>query len=448
MRNNYTKEDIKKLVKENNVRFISLQFTDIFGSLKNVAITDSQLDKALDNQCMFDGSSIEGFTRINESDMYLYPDINTFQILPWSTEEHKTARFICNVHKSDKGRSPFEGDPRQILIRALNRAKDMGYTFNVGPECEFFLFKTDENGNPSLKLHDDAGYFDMSTVDNGDSIRNEMCSTLEEMGFEIEASHHEVASTQHEIDFKYAEVLETADNIMTFKLIVKLIAKQNGLHATFMPKPIFGINGSGMHINVSLSNISDGKNVFFDESDEIGLSTIARSFIAGVMSHAKGITAVANPLVNSYKRLLPGYEAPVYIAWGAQNRSPLVRIPASRGVGTRMELRSPDPSANPYLALATILHAGLDGVEAKMTPPTPVESNIYKMSAEERAEKGIESLPATLREALECMEKDPLIKKALGDHAYDAYLQSKRVEWEDYRTKVHGWEIDEYLNKY
>ena len=355
--NNYTKADILKIAKEKEVRFVRLQFTDILGSIKNVAISVSQLEKALDNQCMFDGSSIEGFVRIEESDMKLHPDYNSFALFPWR-ENNSVARLICDVYKPDG--TPFQGSPRQVLKNVLDEAKELGYTFNVGPECEFFLFRNDDQGKPTLQTFDDAGYFDMGPVDPGEDVRRDIVLNLEQMGFEIEASHHECAPGQHEIDFKYGDALTTADRVMTFKLAVKTIAHKHGLHATFMPKPIFGIAGSGMHINISMAK--DGKNVFCDESDKNGLSSTAYSFIAGIMEHIKGMTAITNPLVNSYKRLVPEFEAPVYIAWSAQNRSPLIRVPASRGQGTRVELRSADPSANPYLALAVTIAAGLDGV--------------------------------------------------------------------------------------
>ena len=344
----YTKEDIFRIVEEEDVEFIRLQFTDIFGTLKNVAITSSQLEKALNNKCMFDGSSIEGFVRIEESDMYLYPDLDTFTIFPWRPQQGKVARIICDIYCADK--TPFTGDSRYILKRQIEEAKNLGYTFNVGPECEFFLFHQDENGQPTTLSHEKAGYFDLGPVDLGENARRDMVLTLEDMGYEIEASHHEVAPAQHEIDFKYDEALQTADNIMTFKLAVKTIAKRHGLFASFMPKPKYGINGSGMHINMSLSK--DGHNIFHDPDGKMGLSKEAYYFIGGIMKHMKGVTLIMNPLVNSYKRLVPGYEAPCYIAWSATNRSPLIRIPASRGEETRVELRSPDPAANPYLALA------------------------------------------------------------------------------------------------
>lgn len=373
----YTKEDIKQIVKDKGVKYIRLQFTDILGTIKNVEIPLSQLDKALDNKMMFDGSSIEGFVRIEESDMYLQPDLDTFVIFPWTAEKGKVARLICDIVNPDG--TPFAGDPRSNLKRVLANMEELGFTsFNLGPEPEFFLFKLDEKGNPTLELNDDGGYFDLAPTDLGENCRRDIVLELEEMGFEIEASHHEVAPGQHEIDFKYANAVEACDNIQTFKLVVKTIARKHGLHATFMPKPLFGVNGSGMHANLSL--FSGNKNVFFDESADLQLSETARQFMAGIMKHAKAFTAVTNPLVNSYKRLVPGYEAPCYIAWSARNRSPLIRIPASRGLSTRIELRSVDPSANPYLALAVLLEAGLDGIRNGLTPPAPVDRNIYVMN--------------------------------------------------------------------
>lgn len=440
----YTKQDVIKIIKEQDVKFIRLQFTDIFGQLKNVAITANQIEKALDNKCMFDGSSIEGFARIEESDMYLYPDPDTFVIFPWKQNEGKVARLICDIYTPDG--KPFEGCPRNILKRSLKNAADLGYTFNVGSELEFFLFLTDEQGKPTTKTHDAAGYFDLAPIDLGESARKEMCLTLEEMGFEIEAAHHEVARGQHEIDFKYADALKTADNINTFKLVVKTIAQKHGLHATFMPKPIFGICGSGMHINQSL--FKKGKNAFYDENDKLGLSKIAYKYIAGLMYHIKSFSAISNPLVNSYKRLVPGYEAPVYIAWSARNRSPLVRIPAARGASTRIELRNPDPSANPYFLLASCLAAGIDGIKKNMKIKPAVDRNIYQMTKEEREKAGIENLPHNLINAVRAMQKSDLIKETLGNHAFNLYTKSKTDEWDAYRTKVHQWEIDEYLVNY
>ncbi len=439
----YTKQDIIQMVEDEDVEFIRLQFTDMFGTLKNVAITKSQLEKALNNQCMFDGSSIEGFVRIEESDMYLYPDLDTFVIFPWRPQQGKVARIICDIYRPDG--KPFEGDPRYILKRTISEAAELGYQFNVGPECEFFLFHTDEDGRPTTISHERAGYFDLGPVDLGENARRDMVLTLEDMGFEIEASHHEAAPAQHEIDFKYDEALRTADNVMTFKLAVKTIAKRFGLFASFMPKPKHGINGSGMHINISVSK--DGKNIFDDPSNELGLSQEAYYFIGGVMKHMKGMTAITNPLINSYKRLIPGYEAPVYVAWSGTNRSPLIRIPAARGEGTRVELRSPDSAANPYLALAVCLAAGLDGIKNKITPPKAVDGNIFDMSAEEMAALDIQALPADLNEAIEEMEKDSFIQEVLGSHVSRKYAEAKREEWAAYRQQITDWEINEYLYK-
>lgn len=437
----YTKEDVIKLVEDEDVEFIRLQFTDMFGTLKNVAITSSQLEKALDNKCMFDGSSIEGFVRIEESDMYLYPDLDTFAIFPWRPQQGKVARLICDVYRPDG--TPFEGDPRYILKKEITKAKELGYEFNVGPECEFFLYHTDDNSQPTTITHEKAGYFDLSPVDYGENARRDMVLTLEDMGFEIEASHHEVAPAQHEIDFKYGEALNTADNIMTFKLTVKTIAKRHGLHATFMPKPKAGINGSGMHTNMSL--FKEGKNAFGDAGDKNGLSKEAYYFIGGIMKHINAITAIANPLVNSYKRLIPGYEAPVYIAWSAKNRSPLVRIPASRGEGTRIELRSPDPSCNPYLTLALCLAAGMEGIKNKIEPPQSVDKNIFDMTQEEKVKENIRELPENLMEAIRALEEDEFIKGVLGTHISQKYVESKKVEWKEYISQVSEWETDTYL---
>ncbi|MDO5382253.1 MAG: type I glutamate--ammonia ligase [Eubacteriales bacterium] len=441
----YTKEDIFRLVEEEDVEFIRLQFTDMFGVLKNVAITSSQLEKALSNKCMFDGSSVEGFVRIEESDMYLYPDLDTFAIFPWRPQQGKVARLICDVYTPDG--NPFEGDPRWILKKVVNEAKQMGYTFEVGPECEFFLFHTDDNGLPTTLTHEKAGYFDLGPTDLGENVRRDMVLTLEDMGFEIEASHHEVAPAQHEIDFKYDEAIKTADNIMTFKLTVKTIAKRHGLYATFMPKPKFGINGSGMHVNMSLAT-QDGKNIFADENGKLGLSEDAYHFIAGLLKHAKGMAVITNPLVNSYKRLVPGYEAPVYIAWSATNRSPLIRIPASRGNGTRVELRNPDPAANPYLVLATCLAAGLDGIKNKLEVPESIDRNIFEMTDEEIKEAGVDTLPENLYDAVECLKKDEFICGVLGDHVVEKYTEAKIKEWNEYKVQVQQWELDEYLYKF
>ncbi|NLD47516.1 MAG: type I glutamate--ammonia ligase [Clostridiaceae bacterium] len=442
---NYTNEDILKIVREQDVKFIRLQFTDIFGILKNVAITVEQLEKALKNECMFDGSSIEGFARIEESDMYLRPDLDTFVIFPWRPQTGRVARLICDVYNPDG--TPFEGDPRFVLKRALLKAEELGYeTFNVGPECEFFLFLTDAEGKATTKTHDNGGYFDLGPVDLGENARRDMCLALEEMGFEIEASHHEVAPGQHEIDFRYSDALSTADAIVTFRLVVKSIAQRHGLHASFMPKPIFGISGSGMHINTSL--YSAGKNAFYSENDPLQLSQDAYWFIGGLMKHINEIVSITNPLINSYKRLVPGYEAPVYVAWSARNRSPLIRIPDIRGESTRVELRCPDPSCNPYLSLAAILTAGLDGIENKIMPMPSIDRNIYQMTSEERIKEGINALPGSLKEALEETKRSELAKKVLGEHIFNKYIKAKEAEWENYNAQISEWEIEQYLTKY
>ena len=442
----YTKEDILRLAKEQNVRFVRLQFTDILGCMKNVAITINQLERALNNECMADGSSIEGFVRVEESDMYLYPDYDSFVVLPWEHERFgTTARLICDVYNAD--RTPFIGDPRNVLKRAIEKADKMGYTFNVGPELEFFLFYNDEEGRPTTKTHDRGGYFDLDNVDLGGNCRRDMCIALEDMGFEIEASHHECAEGQHEIDFKYGDVLDVADKVMTFKYVVKKYAQLHGLYATFLPKPIYGIAGSGMHTNMSLFD-KDGNNAFYDPDGEFGLSDTALHFIAGIMKHIRATTAINNPLVNSYKRLVPGYEAPVYIAWSASNRSALVRVPKARGKGTRIELRSADPACNPYLEMALCLLAGLDGIEKGYMPPKSTVKNIFDMTPEEREADGITSLPGSLEEAVDAFEASEFIKESLGEHVYTKFIEAKRKEWEGYRTSISQWEIDTYLAKY
>ncbi len=444
MAKKFTNKDVLKLVDENDVKFIRLQFTDVFGILKNVAITSKQLPRVLEEGCMFDGSSIDGFVRIEESDMLLKPDTDSFAIFPWRPQQGKVARLICDVYTTDG--EPYGGCPRNVLKKTLDAAADMGYMMNVGPECEFFLFQTDGEGKPTTITQDDGGYFDLAPIDKGEDARRDMCLTLEDMGFEIEASHHEVAEGQHEIDFKYGDALTTADNIMTFKIVVKSIAARHGLYATFMPKPIFGINGSGMHTNQSLST-KDG-NAFFDKDGKLQLSSVAYNYIAGIMKHIHSIAAVTNPTINSYKRLVPGYEAPCYVAWSAQNRSPLIRIPASRGAGTRVELRSPDPSCNPYLAVALQLAAGLDGIKNNLTPPPSVDRNIFKMTEAEMAENGVTSLPGNLYDALQVFKSSSLVKETLGDHIFKMYYDFKIKEWDAFRTAVHPWEIDQYLTRY
>jgi len=442
----YSREDILSLANEENVRFIRLQFTDLLGIIKNVEIPVTQLTKALDNLMMFDGSSIEGFVRIEESDMYLYPDLDTWVIFPWTPEKGKVARLICDIYNPDG--TPFAGDPRGALKNVLKEAHELGFSdFNIGPEPEFFLFKNDEHGEPTLELNDKGGYFDLAPTDLGENCRRDIVLELEDMGFEIEASHHEVAPGQHEIDFKYADAVTTCDNIQTFKLVVKTIARKHGLHATFMPKPLFGVNGSGMHANMSLFK-EGGVNAFFDPNTENQLSETAMQFLAGTLKHASAFTALTNPTVNSYKRLVPGYEAPCYIAWSMRNRSPLVRIPSSRGLSTRIEVRSPDPAANPYLAMAAMLAAGLDGIRHKMTPPAETDRNIYAMDEEERLAEGIEALPSNLKEAIDALKKSETITKSIGAHALEHFIESKEIEWDMFRTQVHPWEREQYLQTY
>ena len=442
----YSKEDILRLVEENDVNFIRLQFTDITGTLKNVAITKSQLKKALEDRCVFDGSSLDGFARAAEADMCLRPDRDTFNMLPWRPSHYGVARFICDVY-SPEG-APYEGDPRRILKKQVAKAAELGYDFNVGPECEFFLFRVDDFGQPTIETYDTAGYFDLDSADMGGDVRREICLTLESMGFEIEASHHEVAGGQHEIDFKYDSALQAADNIMTFKMAVKSIAQASGMYATFMPKPKSGVSGSGMHINMSM--MKDGTNLFEDPADPRGnsLSETAYRFMAGILAHAKGLTAVCNPTVNSYKRLVSGDEAPIHITWSCRNRSPLIRIPSPRGKGSRVELRSPDPSANPYLVFACCLAAGLDGIRRELTPPPALDKNIFTMTEEEFAELGIETLPLDLKSAIEELKKDEVLTEVLGDHALHNFLLAKESEWTDFNRSVTDWEIANYLQKY
>ena len=441
-----TADEIRQSVKEENVKFLRLMFTDVNGIIKNVEVPISQLEKVLTNKIAFDGSSIDGFVRIEESDMRLYPDFNTWLLFPWGNEHGKVARLICSVHNSDG--TPFAGDPRNNLIRMVDEMKKAGFSaFNIGPEPEFFLFKLDENGQPTTHLNDKGSYFDFAPLDLGENCRRDIVLELEQMGFEVEASHHEVAPGQHEIDFKYTDALDAADSIQTFKLVVKSIARKHGLYATFMPKPLQGINGSGMHINMSLF-ADDKTNVFFDEAGEDQLSTTAKHFLAGLLEHARGLTAVNNPTVNSYKRLVPGFEAPVYIAWSGTNRSPLIRVPQSRGLSTRLELRSVDPTANPYLAIAAILAAGLDGVGNALTPEDAIDRNIYRMQDTERKANHIQDLPSTLHNALKALSADPIVKGALGDHLYQSFKDSKDLEWAAYRQSVSEWERDQYLELY
>lgn len=437
--------EVRKIVKERNVKTIVLQLVDILGVAKSITLPATQLDKIIDNEAMFDGSSIDGFARIEESDMYLYPDLNTFVVLPWKARNGSSiGRFICNVYTPDD--KPFIGCPRNVLKKALEEAKQMGYEFFVGPEPEFYIFKKDDKGNPILESNDKAGYFDMAPLDKDEEVREAITDALEELDFEVEASHHECGPGQHEIDFKYDDALTTADNIMMFKYVVRKITDELGLFASFMPKPVENIAGSGMHLNMSL--FKDGKNIFFDKNAKNQLSDEAVYFVGGLLKHIDALTAITNPIVNSYKRLVPGFEAPVYVAWSHKNRSPLVRIPAKREESTRVELRNPDPSCNPYLALATVLTAGLDGIKNKIEPPKSVSQNIYDMDTDERFEKNISSLPISLYDAVNELAKNEKIKDTLGSHVTDKFIAAKLNEWDRYRKAVHGWEIEEYLRAY
>ena len=436
--------EILELATRNNVRFLRLQFTDILGVNKNVEIPASQFEKALAGDIMFDGSSIEGFVRIEESDMLLAPDFATFQIFPWSDEQSRVARLICDINTPDG--EPFAGDPRGVLKRQIARAAEMGFAMNAGMEAEFFLFRPGPDDAPTTVTHDVGGYFDLAPMDLGEDARRAMVDVLEQMGFEVEASHHEVAHGQHEIDFRYADALRTADNIATFRFVVKHVARQFGLVASFMPKPIYGQNGSGMHTHQSL--FRGKENAFWDAKAQWELSPIALHYVGGLLRHARGMCAITNPLVNSFKRLVPGYEAPVNVAWSMRNRSPLIRVPERRGQGTRVELRMPDPAANPYLALAVMLAAGLDGIETKADWREPVNENIFEMSFRERRRLRIDDLPHDLNEALTELEKDDVIKAALGEHVTRHFVEAKRQEWREYITQVTSWELENYLVKY
>ena len=440
----YTREDILRLVREEDIQFIRMQFTDIFGQMKNVAITASQIEKALDNQIMMDGSSIEGFVRIEESDQYLWPDLDTFAILPWRPQYGKVARLICDVHNPDG--TPFVGDPRGVLKRALARAGEMGLTFNAGPELEFFLFQTDEDGRPTTKTSDEAGYFDLGPLDHGESTRREICLCLEEMGFEIEASHHEVAAGQHEIDFKYTEALQAADNIMTFRTVVKEISLERGIYASFMPKPMADQPGSGMHTHLSL--FEGDSNAFYEAGQEFNMSLTARQFAAGILYHAAEICAITDQYVNSYKRLWGGNEAPSYICWGHNNRSALLRIPQykpGKGNSARMEFRALDPVANPYLAYSVLLAAGLDGIEQQLTLGEPTSDDVWELTDAERRAMGIQPLPESLDEALKIMEKSDFVAGVIGEHAFEYFLRNKRQEWNEYSHQVTPYELKTYL---
>jgi len=439
-----TKKDILELTRAHEVRFLRLQFTDILGVNKNVEVPASQFEKALDANIMFDGSSIEGFVRIEESDMLLAPDLSTFRVFPWGDEHNRVARLICDITLPDG--TPFAGDPRAVLKKQIDRAHALGYTMNAGMEAEFFMFKQPTAGGPTTDTHDVGGYFDLAPVDLGEDARRMIVDLLEQMGFEVEAAHHEVAHGQHEIDFRYADALTTADNIATFRFVVKYVAHQVGLVASFMPKPIFGQNGSGMHTHQSL--FKGAENAFWDKKAQWELSPVALHYIGGLLRHARGFCAITNPLVNSYKRLVPGYEAPVNVAWSMRNRSPLIRIPDRRGSGTRVELRMPDPSANPYLALTVMLAAGLDGIETSADHREPVDVNIWEMSFREKRRLRIDDLPHDLNEACDELEKDKEIGNALGAHITDHFLDAKRQEWREYITQVSAWELEHYLEKY
>ncbi|MBS3817783.1 MAG: type I glutamate--ammonia ligase [Candidatus Thermoplasmatota archaeon] len=435
------KDELLKLVDEEEIRFVEMQFMDILGRVKSVSIPAEHLERSIENGVLFDGSSIMGYATIDESDLRAYPDLDTFLTFPWIEDEIKTGRLICDIYTSDGDR--FEGDPRYILQRQMGKARENGYEFNVGPEYEFFLFKTDEDGKPTVKPDDEGGYFDLMPLDRADKVRKECNLYFKEMGFEVEASHHEVASGQHEIDLRYDDALTIADQIMTLKHAIKTVAKLNDLHATFMPKPLAGVNGTGMHIHQSL--VDENKNYFYDEDDPDGLSDMTRHYIGGLLEHAEDMCAVQNSWVNSYKRLIPGYEAPVYVSWAHLNRSVLARIPAGRGMGTRIEIRNPDPAGNPYLQFATLLAAGLKGMEEKMEPPEKVEEDIFSMSDEERKKKGINKLPLNLGHALSLMEESEFMKEVLGEHTFHHFLHKKREEWNEYRKQVTRWEIDKYL---
>ncbi|MFW6450232.1 MAG: type I glutamate--ammonia ligase [Nanoarchaeota archaeon] len=432
-------DEILEKATKDGVKFVELYFTDLHGMIKAVTIPVEKLKEAFEKGIWFDGSSIEGFTRICESDMYLKPDPTTYAVIPW---ENNTARFICDVYNAEG--NPFEGDPRQILRKVIKEAESLGYTFKVGPELEFFLFKDTEIEPAS---HDVAGYFDFSPRDQASEVRKELILALESLGMEVEMSHHEVAPGQHEIDFKYGEAIKQADRCITFRHAVKSIANKHSLHATFMPKPVFGENGSGMHVHQSLFD-KDGENVFFDKNDELKLSDIAKNFVGGQLEHVKALSAVTSPTVNSYKRLTPGYEAPVYICWARRNRSALIRIPRyspGREQSTRIELRCPDPSCNPYLAFAVMLKAGLEGIKKKIKPPAPVEEDVYQFDENKLNEMGIETLPSSLGEALEYLKNDRVVKEALGKHTSPVYLNAKKKEWDEYRIQVTPWEIKKYL---
>lgn len=436
-----TKDDVMQFIKDNDVKFIRLQFTDIFGHMKNIAITHTQLEKAFTEGIMFDASSVAGFLEVEKSDLFLFPDPSTFTLMPWRPQHGKVARVICDIRHYDG--SQFEADSRYILKKVISRAGSMGLELNVGIACEFFLFHTDAEGRPTTLTHDRAGYFDLAPIDLGENTRREICMVLEDMGFEVEASHHEAGFGQHEIDFRYSDALSSADNILTFKMVVRTIAQRNGLHATFMPKPFIDRSGSGMHINMSLHK--DGKNIFATDEEQLDISDEAKSFIAGILAHIKGMTAITNPTINSYKRFMPDFHAPMHLSWSYMNRSSLIRIPAVKNTSKRIELRSPDPTCNPYLSLALILSAGLDGIEQNLNAPLPISHNAFHT---QDAEFAMDTLPSTLHEALLAMQQDSFIESILGEHIYQQYVSSKEQEWRNYNNVIHPWELDNYLGIY
>jgi len=436
-------------LEQNKIKYIDLQFTDIVGMVKNVTIPTTELSHALESGAWFDGSSIEGFARIAESDMHLRPDLATFAILPWLSGEEATARLICDIYTPDG--QPFQADTRTALRRVLKIAAEMGFGYNTTPEIEFFLFKPHADGSLlPLDPHDSAGYFDAPT-DMASGLRRQMSNALANFGIQVESMHHELSTGQHEIDFRYADALTTADNAVTLRVALKIIAQQNGLYCTFLPKPIRGISGSGMHVHQSLSYIATGKNAFVDPGDPHGLSKTAKQFIAGQLAHARGMCAILAPLVNSYKRLSSGYEAPVHISWARTNQAALIRVPrASKPETTRLELRCPDPSCNPYLAFAVMLAAGLDGIKRDLPLPAANEENVYSSAAalDLRRRSPLGVLPASLNQALEALEADEVVREALGPHIFDRFVNTKRLEWEDYRLEVSPWELEKYLEIY
>jgi glutamine synthetase len=432
------------MLRKQKVRFLRLMFTDVQGHNKNVEVPDSQFEKALAGEILFDGSSIEGFVRIQESDMLLKPDLSTLRVFPWEDAYGRVARLICDVYNPDE--TPFEGCPRLTLKRAIAMAKKRGYTMMAGLEAEFFLFQRDDQGNATTETHDRGGYFDLAPIDRGEECRRAIVNHLDKMGFEVEAAHHEVAPGQHEIDFKYADALTASDNVSTFRFVVRKVALDFGLHATFMPKPIYGENGSGMHTHQSL--FKGSKNAFYDPKGDYQLSKIGLQYIGGILAHAKGFCAVTNPTVNSFKRLVPGYEAPTNVAWSERNRSPLARVPARRGVGTRVEVRIPDPSCNPYLALAVMLHSGLDGIKRKLDPGAPVNKDIFRMSEREKRRLKIDSLPPDLNEAIKAMKKDDVVMSALGEHIAGHFIEAKEAAWHEFIAQVHPWEVERYIGRF